>query len=134
MFPDEVVIEDRSVPIRRIFLVELEHDLGYAHDGCGIAANLELMILRCDPSRLLDQHFSRRLRIHEFNKPPLAKRIEGDNRHAGFHGLLELVQNARTGCPHILTEEKNALGMGKVVESAGADRHTYALRECYGRG
>ena len=73
------------------------------------------------------------MRIGELDQATLAQRIEGYDRNAALHGVLQLVQHARARGADVLAEKENAVGMLEIVQRTGADWHSDTFGQRHGR-
>jgi hypothetical protein len=129
VFGDESCVDGAPATTLPRSVVEIEERLAHARDRRDVAAVLDLEVMRGNRGLSRCEHLHRRRRIRETHQAALFQRVEGHDRGAALAHLLQQVQHTRAVDADVLAEEEDRIGVRKIIERHGADRHADRQRQ-----
>src|SRR5947209_1617229 len=107
--------------------MSLEYELHDALERRDVAADTDLTIFMGNAGRAQRHHLDRTLRRRETLQRALAKRIQRHDGRATSRGVVQLGHHPWAVRAGILSDHKNCVDMGEVVQDDGAFTDTDAF-------
>ena len=108
-------------------IVPLDQGFHHAFDEGKVAAYAQLKVVAADGGVAQGGHFQLILRVGKALQPTLAHRVDAHNARTALGSLAQLAQHARVVGAGVLAEDKDGLGLRKVIQRDGALAYANAL-------